>query len=120
MEQVFPQTKQLSSTLKHSRFEFVTRAFSDRICVIITEKGRIGEIISAKAKQNPTTGKCHYNIEQILGMENDLSNIIARRLIEEIEESQHKPMILMCAFDKNTGLDIVKDILHCVNLIKLW
>lgn len=121
----FPLTKQLTCTIKKKQFDLIVQSFGDEIFVVVTEKGRVGQIVKASSETNLTSSKIHYKTEIMMGMDTDFANVLARRLIEDITKSignTRKQLLLGVAFDKSTQQDfqMLGLIVHCINKIKLW
>lgn len=118
----FPLIKQLSCKIRGKSFEFVIENFSDKIMVIITSKGRIGQIVRASMSRSHLTGKTHFNNTTLLGMIDDFSiiNLLSRQLIEQISLKSNKSLILGVGFDKNISNDYLPLILKCIDQIKFW
>lgn len=118
----FPLIKQLSCKIKGKSFEFVIKNFSDKVFVIITSKGRIGQIISASAKRSQLTGKTQYNNKTLLGLVDDFSiiNLLSRQLIEQISKTSNRSLLLGVGFDKDISSDYLPLILKCIEQIKVW
>ena len=118
----FPLIKQLSCKIKNKSFEFVIQYFTDKVFIIITQKGRIGQMISASTNKNHVTGKTQYNISTILGLVDDFSiiNLLSRQLIEQISKTSNRTLLLGVAFDRNLSNDFLPLILKCIDQIKLW
>ena len=121
----FPLSKQLSCAIKGKDFEFIVQSFNDQMFVVATEKGRIGQIVRASCDTNITSSKVHYKNETIMGLDTDFATLIARRLVEDINQSigtKKKHLLLGVAFDKKTAddFDMIPLIVQCINQIKLW
>ena len=118
----FPIIRQLSCKIKRVSFEFVIQYFKDKILIIITSKGRIGQIVSASKNTSHLTRKTHYNIQTILGVVDDFSiiNLLSRQLIEQISKTRQQSLLLGVGFDKDISHDFLPLILKCIDEIKVW
>ena len=118
----FPIVKQLCCSLKGRRFEFVVQSFTDKIMVMITERGRIGQMVSATMTRSRLTGKVHFNVRTLLGVLDDfhVGNLLARQMIQEISKTSNKTLILGFGFNKDINHDFAPLLLKCIEQIKLW
>eukprot|EP01083_Nonionella_stella_P077000 210037_1 len=118
----FPITKQLSCKIKNESFEFVIQNFTDKIFIIITEKGRIGQIVSASSIRNNINNKIHFSMNTILGVVDDFSiiNLLARQLIQQISKTSNKTLLLGVGFRRNIPNDFLPLILKCIEQIRDW
>ena len=121
-DDTMPLIKQLSCKIKGKSFEFVIQNFSDKVFVIITSKGRIGQIISASMNRNKLTGKTQFNNKTILGVVDDFSiiNLLSRQLIEQISKKSNRSLLLGVGFDKDISYDYLPLILKCIQQIRIW
>ena len=121
-ESGFPIVKQLCCSIKGRRFEFVVQSFTDKLMVMITERGRIGQMVSASVTRSRLTGKVHCNVRTLLGVVDDFSlqNLLSRQMIQEISKTSNKTLILGFGFNKDITNDFAPLILKCVEQIKLW
>ena len=118
----FPLVRQLSCQIRGKSFEFVVQCFVDKIFVIITDKGRIGQIVSSSIKRNAMTGKVEFNTNTVLGLVDDFSiiNLLSRQLIEQISKTSNKMLLLGVGFDKDISHQFLPLILKCIDQIKVW
>ena len=112
-ESGFPITKQLSCSIKGRRFEFVVQSLTDKVLVMITERGRIGQLVSASASRSRLTGKIHFNVDTLLGVVDDFSvgNVVSRQLIQQIAATSNRTLICGFGFSNDIGNEFVPLIL---------
>merc|ERR1712176_1710333 len=118
----FPLIRQLSCKIKGKSFEFLLQSFVDKVFVIITQKGRIGQIVSSSIKRNPLNGKVQFNTNTMLGLVDDFGiiNLLSRQLVAQIAKTSNRMLVLGVGFDKHISNEFLPLILQCIDQIRVW
>jgi len=117
----FPRQNQALINIEDKQIQLITQTFSDRHFILITENGKVGNLVQAWAEDSPNGGKI-FNTEILLGKRDDhLILVYARKLIEIISHFSEKPLLLgICLKIEDENVEIFHTIINKLNEIQTW
>lgn len=90
------KVRQAGFVLEEKETEFLTADYGSHFFVQITQVGKVGRLILAsRDKPNEVEGHSTFSITNLLGLEDERVDLLARQIVEKLNISPpYKPLLL--------------------------